>query len=414
MTGGIKNYLHSKSWQTLFFEISTYVFVGTLPLLLKYNTIALWVFALAAIILSNKNKDWKSNLTNNQNAFIGFIFLFGLYLTGLLLSDDLIRVFKDIGRVVPLILLPMLVFSRNKKDFDIKNIFTSLGIGLFVGMLICWYHILKSIMSKARPLEQAKYFFEWIYTDWNLVAPLDGHPSYFAILIVLFLAAIITNDKFKKLRKNKVKLSLLLFPFFIFLIETSSRIAIISLVTVLLIYSINKFRFKGLLLMMVFLSILTLFSLKFDYLGSKFSKIISLNGEIKVERYHRWREILNVFNKKDSWVFGAGSGDARIIYREAYENGNFDLAYENNYNAHNQYLEFLVSNGLIGFIFYLLVLIYFVYKTKLNKEAMSFFIIIIFFSMSESFFGRSQGVLIFSFFYSILILYYNTKTQNAN
>jgi len=413
MIKGIKNYLHSKSWQKLFFEISTYLFVGTLPLLLKYNTITLWIFALGSIIFSYKNKDWKSNLINNRTALISFTLLFGLYLIGLLLSEDLKRVFKDIGRVVPLLLIPLLVFSRHKNDFDIKNIFTSLGIGLFVGMLICWSHILTSIMSRTRPLEQAKYFFQWIYTDWNLVTPLDGHPGYFAILIVLFLVAIITNDKFKKLRSNKVKLSLLLFPFFLFLIETNSRIAIISLVAILFIYSINKFRLKGLLLMMVFLSVLTLFSLKFDYLGSKFRKIVSINGEIKVERYHRWKEILMVFNTQDNWTFGVGTGDARSIYREAYENGNFDLAFEKNYNAHNQYLEFLVSNGLIGLIVYILVLLLFVYKTKLNKEALSFFIVIIFFSISESFFGRSQGVLIFSFFYSFLILYYNSKTQNA-
>lgn len=413
MIKGIKNYLLNKSWQTAFFEFSTYLFVGTLPLLLKVNTIALWGFIIGSILLSYKNKDWNIALSNNKWTLWAVALLWGLYILGVFLSQDLSRVLKDIGRTLPLVLVPLFVLTRHKEDFNLFKIFTSLGIGLFLGMLICWYHILLSILSKEKPLEQAKYFFEWIYTDWNLVAPLDGHPSYFALLIVLFLVTVIMNDKFKRLRKNKIKLFFLLFPFFLFLIETSSRIAIISLVAILLIYSIHKLRLKGVLFMTVFLSVIVLFSLKFDYLGSKFSKIINMNGEIKVERYHRWKQILEVFNQEDRWALGVGSGDARLLYRKAYENGNFELAYENNYNAHNQYLEFLVSNGLIGFVLYLLVLVMFVYKTKLNKEALSFFIVILFFSMSESFFGRSQGVLIFSFFYSFLILYYNSKTQNA-
>ncbi|WP_150452159.1 O-antigen ligase family protein [Arenibacter lacus] len=413
MIKGIKNYLLNKSWQTVFFEFSTYLFVGTLPLLLKVNTIALWGFITGSILLSYKNKDWNIALRNNKWTLWAVALLWGLYILGVFLSQDLSRVLKDIGRTLPLVLVPLFVLTRHKEDFNLFKIFTSLGIGLFLGMLICWYHILLSILSKEKPLEQAKYFFEWIYTDWNLVEPLNGHPSYFAQLIVLFLVTVIVNENFKSLRRNKIHFLFLLFPFFLFLIETSSRIAIISLVSILLIHSINKLRFKGVLLMMMFLFVIILFSVKFNYLGSKFTKIIDRNGEIKVERYHRWKEILKVFNQEDRWALGVGSGDARLLYRKAYENGNFQLAFENNYNAHNQYLEFLVSNGLFGLIVYLFILGLFAYQTKLNKEALSFFIIILLFSISESFFGRSQGVLIFSFFYSFLLLYYNSKTQNA-
>src|SRR5690606_21894509 len=152
-----KNYWTNETWHIRFFELATYLFVGTLPLLLKFNTIALWIFALGSIILSFKNKDWKRNLINNRSALLGFALLFGLYLIGLLLSEDIKRGLKDIGRAIPLLLLPLLILSHNKKDFNLKNIYISLGIGLFIGMLICWYHILVSIMSKQRPLDQAKY-----------------------------------------------------------------------------------------------------------------------------------------------------------------------------------------------------------------------------------------------------------------
>jgi O-antigen ligase len=323
--------------------------VGTLPLLLKINTIALWIFILGSLILCVKNNDWRVNLKSKKRILWILFALLSLYFIGLFSSKDFSAIIKQIIKTLPLLIVPLFVLSHNKGDFNLKNIYISLGIGLFVGMLICWYNILISIMSKEKYTEQAKYFFEWIYTDWNLVAPLNGHPSYFAILIVLFLCALIMNENFKKLRRNRLKLALIIFPYFLFLIETSSRIGVISLIIILLFYSIKKFNYKRLLGMIVLLSIVILFSIKFDYLGSKFTKVVSMDGEIKIERYHRWKEIIKVFKAENNWLLGVGPSDAHKIYKSAYDNGNFDLAFNNNYNAHNQYLEFFISNGIVGF-----------------------------------------------------------------
>ena len=58
-------YLQSKSWQFLFFEFSTYLFVGTLPLFLKLNTISLWIF-IAGAIISSKKRNTFGNLRQNK------------------------------------------------------------------------------------------------------------------------------------------------------------------------------------------------------------------------------------------------------------------------------------------------------------------------------------------------------------
>ncbi len=408
MIKGIKNYLNSKSWQILFFEISTYFFVGTLPLFLKINTIILWFFILGSIILSYKNKDWRINLKNNRLVLLTLLVLFVL---GFFFSEYSNMAIKKIIKNLPLFIIPLFVLSHNKKTFNIKGIYISLGIGLFIGMLICWFQILMSIMSNNTPVEQAKYFFEWIYTSWNLVSPLDTHPSYFAILIVVFLTAIIINDNFKNIRRNRLKLGVLIFPFFLFLIETSSRIGVITLFVILLIYSVRKLRLKGLFLMIAVLFLIVFFSLKFDYLGSKFSNIFNSEGEIKIERYYRWKEIIKVFNEEDKWLLGVGLDSVDKIYERAYINGNFSLAFESNYNAHNQYIEFLVSNGILGLFVYIFVFFIFIYKTRLKQETLSFFIIFLLFSLSESVFRRSQGVFVFSFLYSLLILYGNPRIK---
>lgn len=405
MTNGIKSYLRCNDWREVFYKASIYFYVGTLPLFLNLNTIALWCLVVSSILTIKLHKG-QSNLKSNLYSLIPIVSVFILYVLGLLLSNDTHRVLVDITRTIPLFLVPTIIFLQNKKHFNIKKLIIALGIGLGIAMLICWYNILISILSKGNPLKQASYFFEWIYTDINLVKPLGGHPSYFAILLVIFISALLFDKHFIDLRKNKFKFLILVLPFFVFLIETSSRVGVLVLLIIILVHAIKRMSVKLLLLVCSLVFIIGALSLKFDYLGSKFQKIINTKGEITLERPGRWKEILKVFNAKDDFLLGVGSGDARLVFRRAYYNGGYDLAFEKNYNAHNQYLEFFVSNGLIGLLVYLFLFIVFIKQTKLKANALHFFIAFAMFSFSETFLGRSQGVMMFSFFYTFLIVYY--------
>lgn len=405
MMNGIKNYLRYSDRREMFFKASIYFYVGTLPLFLNLNTIALW-FLILSSLFTIKIHNGISNLKSNLSNLLPIASIFLLFVIGLLLSKDTNRVFADIGRTVPLLLLPAIIFLHSKENFNIKRLIVTLGIGLSIGMLICWYHIFISIMSKQEPLKQAAYFFEWIYTDINLVKPLDGHPSYFALLLVIFISALLFDRHFIELRKNKIKLCLLLVPFLLFLVETNSRIGILVLLMIIFVHAVKKLNLKLLMFVFLLVFVFASLSLKFDYLGTKFQKVVNSKGEITDERIARWDEILKVFKEKDRLLLGVGSGDARPVYRRAYYNGGFDLAFERNYNAHNQYLELFVSNGILGLLLYTLVFIVFIRQTRLKTNALHFFIAFVMFSFTETFLGRSQGVMIFSFFYAFLIIYY--------
>ena len=407
MMKDIRCYFKNKSSNELFFEASLYFYVGTLPLFLNLNTIALW-FLIASSLFTIKAHKGLSNLKENLVNLLPICLLYLMFIIGLFLSKNKQIVYVDLTRTLPLCIIPFIVFLNGKKHFNIKKIFIALGIGIGIGILICWQNIFLSIMSKAEPLKQAGYFFEWIYTDINLVKPLKGHPSYFAILIVIFISAIIFDKNFETFRENKLRLLLLLTPYFIFLIETNSRVGIIVLLVLFFVYTIKHMSLKLLLSFFFLVSVITLFSIKFDYLGSKFQKVINSKGEVTSERVGRWREIIEVFKEKDSHIFGVGSGDARLVYRRAYYNGKYNLAFKKNYNAHNQYLELLVSNGVLGLSVYLFVFLFFSIQTKLKANALHFFIAFSIFSFSETLFGRSQGVMMFSFFYALFIV--NNKT----
>jgi O-antigen ligase len=401
-------FLKSKKFKVSLFEGSTYLFVGTLPLFLSINTIAIWIFVVSSFIVLGFKKR-KEILWKRRAFIIPFILLLFLYIIGLWTSTNTDIALKNISRVLTLLLLPTIILSHNKEDFNFKKIYYSLGAGLLTGMLICWGFVIESILTNATPLRQAPYFFEWIYSNWNLVKPIGVHPNYFALLIVILVLAIIKTEELKFLRKNKLKLILLLIPFFLFLFELSSRVAMLAFLLVIIVSALqNRSRKKGILIGLFVVGLIVL-SVKFDYLGNKFSGLVDGRGNIKVERIQRWDFIIREFKKEGKLILGVGSGDTEEIYTRAYINGNFKTALIEGYNAHNQFVEFLVSNGFFGLLVFVWGLLFFALKTKLKGEALSFFITIVLLSFIESFLCRAKGVFIFSFFISFFLLMYSDK-----
>lgn len=418
MIKGIKSYWNNNSPQRLFFEASTYLFVATLPLWENLNTITLWFFIASSILLI-KPQERLQNLKRNNIAFYLLVGLYLLFVLGWVFSTNVKDALRDIERTLTLILIPLIILSHKREDFNLKKIYISLGIGLFIGMVICWAFIIESILTNATPWVQAGYFFKWIYNGWNALKPLEGHPSYFAVMLVIFILGIIRIPEFSKLRKNKLKLILLLAPFVLFLVETSSRIGVICFMLIIVVTILKKFEIKKIFYLVALISLFAVLFIKFDYLGSKFATIIDTNGNVTLDRYPRWIAILSEFKERGNFIFGIGTGDVQALYDVAYSKGNFTIALDNHYNAHNQYLEFLVSNGIFGLLIFIMVLLFFYRKTNLRGEALSFFIIIALFSFSESIFGISKGVFIFAFFYSFFILWYSNKPlkikqNNAN
>lgn len=408
MIKDIRSYWNNNPPSRVFFQVCTYLFVGSLPLWDNLNTIILWFFVASSIFYLNP-KERLQNLKDNKVALYTLLALYLLFVLGYFFSTNLKGALRDIERTMTLVLIPLIILSHKKSDFDLKKVYIALGTGLFIGMVICWAFIIESILTNATPWVQAGYFFKWIYVGWNALLPLEGHPSYFAAMLIIFILGIIRMPEFRNLRRNKLKFVFLLAPFFLFLIETSSRFGVMALVIILILTLLRKLEIKRVFYVVGLVVVLVLLSIKFDYLGSKFTTIVDTQGNVTLDRYPRWIAILSEFEQRQSWIFGVGTGDRQALYDIAYSKGGFQIALENRYNAHNQYLEFLISNGILGVVVYILALVVFIRKTGLKGEASTFLIIIALFSISETIFGLSKGVFIFAFFYSFFILWYSGK-----
>jgi len=115
---------------------------------------------------------------------------------------------------------------------------------------------------------------------------------------------------------------------------------------------------------------------------------------------------------KEHFIFGVGTGDVNIAFKQQYEKTHSLLKPENRWRSHNQYLSFFVAFGVIGFIVFMFSLFYPPLKLGTFKDYryLAFFIIIIISMLTEDTIETQVGVTFYAFF-SALFLFgtYNEK-----
>jgi len=109
--------------------------------------------------------------------------------------------------------------------------------------------------------------------------------------------------------------------------------------------------------------------------------------------------------KNNMW-FGTGTGDLKDDLVKEYKDMNFVMGYKYRYNPHNQFLENLARNGLIGGSICLLS-IYFLplyFSIRHKKHILTAFIcIVIGVSLTESILDVHKGITFYAFFVTLMI-----------
>jgi hypothetical protein len=109
--------------------------------------------------------------------------------------------------------------------------------------------------------------------------------------------------------------------------------------------------------------------------------------------------------RENIWI-GVGTGDVPSAYEEYYLKVNSPLSDRWRLRAHNQLLTFLLTYGIIGFIWIMVSLLYPVYlERRWNDYFMVMFLLVGFFSMlNEDTLETHTGVSFFAFFYAFFLL----------
>lgn len=250
------------------------------------------------------------------------------------------------------------------------------------------------------------------YTDFSILL----HPSYYALY--LGLSIIITIYSLIK-AKNKLLITAYLFAIILFLINiylSESKSGYIATLLIL-VYTALYLGFKKsklvtiISVLLIFIGLLFIFNnnprfqTAFNVLN-KYEEVLdnprSKNSSTSM-RILAWNASSKIIS--NNIILGVGAGDIKSELNNKYKELNYEYLIKYNLNAHNQFLETWLGQGLIGLILLLLVFIIPFIKAIKNKDfILQGFLIIVFINfLVESMLNTQAGVIFFAFFYSFLV-----------
>jgi O-antigen ligase len=354
-----------------------------------------WVFNIDSVRLTEnlKSKDfWISQL------------LFLMTIVGVVFSDD--KNFFPIEKKLSLLVFPI-IFSSIK--FKLKS--SEIAFVLFCFIISCTFGSLYSLVIATNKPESFRLNSELT----EITASIGISHVYFGLYLAFCIICILN---FKRFQKQYSVLSIVFFVLLIiylfwFMFILGGKMAIIALITLIFFLSatflfIERKFYLGVFLLVI--PIVTFYSaLKFNQnVKSRFEYLFDTKNYFVGD--NAWNSIgvrISILNcVKEVFdsapIFGTGVGDVQDELNRCYNSNNFKSIHD--MNPHNQYLQILLGNGLIGFVLYIgsqVFLLVNSYRTK-NYLLCEFILLFSFCCLTESLLERQQGVMFFSFFSSFL------------
>jgi len=123
---------------------------------------------------------------------------------------------------------------------------------------------------------------------------------------------------------------------------------------------------------------------------------------------------------KEIWlkhpVTGTGLGDLRSALKEKYTENHFWFALSTDRNLHSQYMDILVSMGIIGLLVFLFTFILYPFKTCITRKqifALCVFTGLAFCLLTENMFDRYQGEVLIAFILPLSLKVFDKKEEPA-
>lgn len=375
------------------FFLILFILFTVLPVKLNFSSLTI----IALVFLSLLNLIIIRKISFRLSSHFIFITTIPLVIYGLGLINT-VNIDYGVGflsKNMSFFAFPLIFFSLNKyvnKDL----LFKSYLVGLFVTNLYLLYLFV--------------YYFNFGLRFYKIVTVDIYHSTYLG-MYSLFAYWVCINF----FKKNNKKLYLFLAVFFLLsaIISSSRIIFILSMLSIIVFFtSIIKTKGKRIaaFVLLILFGIMALSSIP-SY-KQKFNQFIELD-KIGFDK-DNYRSLSSRFGKieasfavikKKLW-FGTGTGDAKDKLVKEYKKMKFTMGYKNKYNPHNQYLDNLVRNGIIGGMISLLAIYFFPFYISIRRKEkllLAFIIIIAVVSLTESILDRHKGITFYVFFVSLIL-----------
>lgn len=349
------------------------------------------ILFLTSIILYRK-----SNFTALIKKALPLLVLFFMYLLSLFYTSNLNQGVLLIVRMLPLIILP---FSFSLIGTNNTELFFSKFKTAFIFCLVIYSIFTLFYLYKLDCLfgnNSLNYGYSYITNEFY---GFNDHPIYISSYYCIGLLLIIYN--------NKSNIYISSFSFIIILlglILLSRKGSIIAFFLILIYYFILNKKNVLKILFIIFTSIILIFTI--PELKNRFLELT--DSEKQNNSSTAIRELIIENSLKltlESKFIGFGAGSVqKELNKQYYENKNFSFIKEN-YNAHNQYVQIILTVGFVGFLIFLTAMFYLTINLNYNKNYFGVASLIYFYILfiTESYLQRQNGIIFFSLIISLII-----------
>lgn len=378
----------------------------TLPMFIRLNNILLVAY-FALFIFEGGFKMKLENLKRNYRLMLPLVLIFLLaVLAALNRPESIGGLFKGLEKYWGLLVFPITVISCPEiYNKEWRQLFTALLWGCMATLGICYANAVYEMIIGNEPLH---YFWRFRHLNHQFTAIADTHPAYLGLFSVVSITFLFMESSYKKWAKT-----VLCFILLLGLLQLASRTALLSvvLIGVILLWSRIKTHRKEIA---ISFGALALVGLLFMNTASGFMKerLVSIQNIKNDQRISRFEVSYDIFTEYP--IFGVGFASKNEVRKQKYLENGFVTAARKNYNAHNQFLEYLSINGIIGGFVFLGVFGYLFIIAWKKRQFFFFWTFILFFiaNLTESMLVVIKGIEFFFITVSLLIILHKKEESS--
>jgi O-antigen ligase len=399
-----------------YFALLLLAFSLDFPQIILNYTLALW------FITSFFSLDLKQNLSFRNTSFIPLLLILTLTLGRIVLSfvhGDYFSLFSKVfDTQLSLTFLPLLLIFYTNRYFNLRQVLKVYVLGAIVScvvMVVYFYlyrfNILKESGGFIFPKEMINHSFS---DDVNLFQAFcslyfkhrAGIGANLALSIACLFFLIRRINGLKIWKKIVIAFSLVLI--IIVLYATGSRSGYISLFVILIYSIIYLFSSNRKLLLLAFVGVMALLlgltSLKTT--RPLFFNEVGANNYEKLRktdpRFRIWESVLEIIAQNP--CIGVGYSRIQPDLIEKYKQKKMVVDLKEKHSSHNQFFQFALESGIWASLILTLILLPIYYNKKSLYLSLAFSATFTVYSLFEDTLILINGVSIFVFFMTILIL----------
>ncbi|MCA4895584.1 MAG: O-antigen ligase family protein [Cytophagales bacterium] len=382
-------------------RLKTYLFLlfcFSIPISQLASSRLLILLAIVSLFVGHRPFQWKVFIQQWWDIAIYFLVL----VAGVAYSQNTELAFRQLETSLCLLALPLVVYRLgplHKKN--LTQLFEAFVAGLAVACAIC-LGVAVYQYSLSRQPSVDFFLFE------NLTKTIDAQPTYFGYYLVFGITFALYKFYFETHRRYLlIPMAVVVFFFFVLLL-TGSQTVFISLLFVFSFfiskYLIQRTSKRETLAVIFVVAAIAILGTWATWAPLQEGRDTHTDYW---ERFDLWEAAMNASSNK--WM-GVGTGDYEEALNQYYRSHQMEHFADSNLNAHNQYVQMMLSNGMIGLIAFLLMMVRPLYLATGAKDLLGLLLLypFVLYGITEVFLGRYQGVVFFGFVHQILIAYYAT------